>query len=55
MGEDRIDSWLKMCLKKKRMSEAIAHKIAARWGQRAYLCPHCLAWHCTKRRDKNTT
>jgi len=25
-----------------------ALKCAKRWGQRAYECPICFAWHCSK-------
>ena len=46
--ERRITNWQRMCLGKKRMPESIARKIATKWGQRAYFCPHCSGWHCTK-------
>jgi len=37
-----------MCLGKKRMSAEAAEKVARKWGQRAYFCPFCSGFHCTK-------
>lgn len=47
MHEKRVESWRRMCLSKKWFSEEVANKIAKRFGQRAYECPHCHGWHCT--------
>ena len=51
---EKIDEWVKTCLRKKRMREEHADEVierAAKEGTtlRKYLCPHCFAWHVTKK------
>lgn len=48
----------KMCLRKKRLSEAIADKIIKKAKSEGsnlykYYCPYCFCWHLTKKPNNN--
>ena len=51
---NKIDTWLKSCLHKKRLSEGYADKIIQKAEKdgivlHKYYCPHCFGWHLTKK------
>lgn len=55
MRKNRVESWNRSCLRKKRMSEKIANKVIDRAIKetgtklRKYYCIHCLGWHVTSK------
>jgi len=51
---NNIDTWVKSCLHKSRLSEAIADSIIIRAKKEGtilykYYCPYCFGWHLTKK------
>lgn len=48
---DKIDEWVKTCLRKKKLKEQWADNIIkrAKTPLRKYYCPHCAGWHVTSK------
>jgi len=47
-----IDEWVKTCLRKKKLTERYADEVIERAKPAKlykYYCPHCFAWHITKK------
>jgi len=49
---NRVDEWVKTCLRKKKLSEYHADEIIkrAKIELRKYYCPHCFYWYITKKK-----
>ena len=53
-GMEKIDEWVKTCLRKKKLKESWADSIISKSSipLRKYYCPHCFSWHITKKVDE---
>lgn len=53
--QSKADRWVKMCLRKKKLSQGYADSIIekAEIPLKKYYCPHCFNWHIAKQ-DKQS-